>query len=230
MSAPAPERTLHPATLRHLIIAGWTGRDSARVAAHVRELEAEGIPRPPRTPMFYALSADLLTTAADITVVGGSTSGEVECLLVSRDDGLWVGTRVGPHRPRARAHQRCQVETGVPQARRERTLALFRRGAPLGPARTALVHRRGRPARAVSGGNRRGDAASAAAHEGPDRAWWIVRAGNRDVLRNARLAVRHSPVTAIRDGAARPGAWPHAPPRVSRARTPRIAMIARATP
>lgn len=91
MSAPAPERTLHPATLRHLIIAGWTGRDSARVAAHVRELEAEGIPRPPRTPMFYALSADLLTTAADITVVGGSTSGEVECLLVSRDDGLWVG-------------------------------------------------------------------------------------------------------------------------------------------
>ena len=57
----------------------------------MRELEAEGIPRPPRTPMFYLLSAALLTTAADITVVGGATSGEVECLLVSRDDGLWVG-------------------------------------------------------------------------------------------------------------------------------------------
>jgi hypothetical protein len=57
----------------------------------VRELEVEGIPRPPRTPMFYLLSASLLTTAADITVIGGSTSGEVECLLVSRDDGLWVG-------------------------------------------------------------------------------------------------------------------------------------------
>ena len=91
MSAPTPERALIPADVRHLIIAGWTGRDSARVEAHVRELEAEGISRPPRTPMFYELSADLLTTAGDITVVGGATSGEVECLLVSRDDGLWVG-------------------------------------------------------------------------------------------------------------------------------------------
>jgi hypothetical protein len=61
------------------------------VEAHVRELEAEGIPRPPRTPMFYVLSAALLTTAAEITVVGGATSGEVECLFVSRHDGLWVG-------------------------------------------------------------------------------------------------------------------------------------------
>ena len=91
MSAPTPERTLHPADVRQLVIAGWTGRDSARVEAHVRELAAEGIPRPPRTPMFYVLSAALLTTAADITVVGGATSGEVECLLVSRNDGLWVG-------------------------------------------------------------------------------------------------------------------------------------------
>jgi hypothetical protein len=91
MSAPTPEGTLHPADVRQLVIAGWTGRDHARVEAHVRELEAEGIPRPPRTPMFYVLSAALLTTAADITVVGGATSGEVECLLVSRDDGLWVG-------------------------------------------------------------------------------------------------------------------------------------------
>ena len=91
MSAPTPEGTLRPADVRQLVIAGWTGRDPARVEAHVRELEAEGIRRPPRTPMFYLLSAALLTTAADITVVGGATSGEVECLLVSRDDGLWVG-------------------------------------------------------------------------------------------------------------------------------------------
>ena len=85
------EGTLDPAGVRELVIAGWTGRDAARVEAHVRELEAEGIPRPPRTPMFYRLSASLLTTAGDITVIGGSTSGEVECLLVSRDDGMWVG-------------------------------------------------------------------------------------------------------------------------------------------
>ncbi|MFI5232266.1 MAG: DUF2848 domain-containing protein [Gemmatimonadales bacterium] len=95
MSASTAERaiegTLDPAGIRELVIAGWAGRDASRVEAHVRELEAEGIPRPPRTPMFYLLSASLLTTAAEITVVGGSTSGEVECLLVSRADGLWVG-------------------------------------------------------------------------------------------------------------------------------------------
>src|SRR5579871_5723466 len=95
MSASTAERaiegTLDPSAIRELVIAGWTGRDAARVEAHVRELEAEGISRPPRTPMFYLLSAALLTTADAITVVGGGTSGEIECLLVSRDDGLWVG-------------------------------------------------------------------------------------------------------------------------------------------
>jgi hypothetical protein len=85
------EGTFDPAGIRELIIAGWTGRDAARVEAHVRELEKEGIPRPPRTPMFYVLSPSLLTTASNIMVIGGSTSGEVECLLVSRSDGLWVG-------------------------------------------------------------------------------------------------------------------------------------------
>jgi hypothetical protein len=95
MSASTAERaiegTLDPAGIRELVIAGWAGRDATRVEAHVRELEAEGIPRPPRTPMFYLLSASLVTTSGDITVIGGSTSGEVECLLVSRKDGLWVG-------------------------------------------------------------------------------------------------------------------------------------------
>ena len=91
MSASTPEGILDPTTVRSLVIAGWTGRDSARVEAHVRELEAEGIPRPPRTPMFYELTPSLLTLSTHITVVGPATSGEVECLLVSRDDGLWVG-------------------------------------------------------------------------------------------------------------------------------------------
>lgn len=85
------EGAFDPAGIRDLVIAGWTGRDAARVEAHVRELEAEGIPRPPRTPMFYLLSASLLTTTREITVIGGATSGEVECILISRDDGLWVG-------------------------------------------------------------------------------------------------------------------------------------------
>lgn len=91
MSAPIPEGILDPSAIHSLVIAGWTGRDAARVEAHVRELEVEGIPRPPRTPMFYELTPSLLTLSTHITVVGPATSGEVECLLVSRDDGLWIG-------------------------------------------------------------------------------------------------------------------------------------------
>jgi Protein of unknown function (DUF2848) len=91
MSASTPEGSLDPASVQNLVIAGWTGRDAARVEAHVRELEAEGIPRPPRTPMFYQLTPSLLTLSPHLTVVGAATSGEIECLLVSRDDGLWVG-------------------------------------------------------------------------------------------------------------------------------------------
>lgn len=88
---PAPEDTLDPATIRTLVIAGWAGRDAAVVDAHVRELEAESIPRPPRTPMFYQLAPALLTQQDAIDVAGEQTSGEVECLLVARSDGLWVG-------------------------------------------------------------------------------------------------------------------------------------------
>ena len=91
MSASTAEEMLDLTDVRHLVIAGWTGRDAARVEAHVQELEAEGIPRPPRVPMFYELSPSLLTHHQEIIVLGGSTSGEVECLLVSREDGLWVG-------------------------------------------------------------------------------------------------------------------------------------------
>jgi hypothetical protein len=77
--------------VNHLVLAGWAGRDQAAVEAHIRELEALGAPRPTRTPVFYRVSASLLTTAHSVEVVGTETSGEVEFVLVNRADGLWVG-------------------------------------------------------------------------------------------------------------------------------------------
>jgi len=74
-----------------LVIAGWTGRDPAAVEKHIRELEEIGVPRPKRTPIFYRVGAALLTTAEEIQVVGGDSSGEVEFVLFSLADGLWVG-------------------------------------------------------------------------------------------------------------------------------------------
>ncbi|MGI9024433.1 MAG: DUF2848 domain-containing protein [Burkholderiaceae bacterium] len=80
-----------PAPIHQLVIAGWTGRDTAAVERHIRELEAIGVARPKRTPIFYRVGASLLTTAGEIEVIGADSSGEVEFVLFNLADGLWVG-------------------------------------------------------------------------------------------------------------------------------------------
>ena len=61
------------------------------VFADVLELEALGVKRPKSTPIFYRVSADLLTTRPSIEVLGTGSTGEVEFVLFSLADGLWVG-------------------------------------------------------------------------------------------------------------------------------------------
>jgi hypothetical protein len=73
------------------IIAGWTGRDPAAVAKHVRELEALGVKAPASTPIFYRVATARLTTGTDIEVVGEKSGGEVEFVLLQHDGRLWVG-------------------------------------------------------------------------------------------------------------------------------------------
>lgn len=79
------------AEIENLVIAGWTGRDAAAVEKHIRELEKIGVKRPSRTPIFYRVAASLLTTADAIQVAGHDSSGEVEFVMLSLADGLWVG-------------------------------------------------------------------------------------------------------------------------------------------
>jgi hypothetical protein len=74
------------------VIAGWTGRDPASVAKHVRELEALGVKAPATTPIFYRVATARLTTGTDIEVVGEKSGGEVEFVLLQYDGRLWVGT------------------------------------------------------------------------------------------------------------------------------------------
>ncbi|HTE45839.1 MAG TPA: DUF2848 domain-containing protein [Gemmatimonadaceae bacterium] len=90
-SSPLASRAFEIASIDYLVLAGWAGRDTAAVEAHIRELEVLGTPRPSRTPIFYRVSASLLTTADAIQVVGGDSSGEVEFIIVRDADGLWVG-------------------------------------------------------------------------------------------------------------------------------------------
>jgi hypothetical protein len=82
------ERTVD---IKDLVIAGWTGRDAAAVEHHIVELEAIGVARPRTVPCFYRVGTNLLTTNPDLDMTGVDSSGEVEFVLVSLEDGLYVG-------------------------------------------------------------------------------------------------------------------------------------------
>jgi hypothetical protein len=81
----------HVAKIEDLVIAGWTGRDKAAVEHHIAELEAIGVARPRNVPSFYRVGSNLLTTDAHLDMTGTDASGEVEFVLVSLPNGLFVG-------------------------------------------------------------------------------------------------------------------------------------------
>jgi hypothetical protein len=78
-------------TVKDLVIAGWAGRDPAAIEHHIQELAALGVARPRNIPSFYRLGASLLTTDRQLDFVGNDSSGEVECVLISLSDGMYVG-------------------------------------------------------------------------------------------------------------------------------------------
>jgi len=79
-------------SVEHAVIAGWTGRDSAAVEKHIKELEVLGVKRPATTPIFYRVAASRLTTDDSIEVMGSASSGEVEFVLLHWQGRLWIGT------------------------------------------------------------------------------------------------------------------------------------------
>jgi Protein of unknown function (DUF2848) len=74
-----------------LVIAGWAGRDEAAIRHHIEELAAIGVPRPSSVPVYYRVSADNLTQTERLVVLGPDSSGEVEPVVISLADGLWLG-------------------------------------------------------------------------------------------------------------------------------------------
>lgn len=76
--------------LREVIIAGMTGRDEEAVRHHIRELEELGVAPPSTIPIYYRVSASLITRDRQIQVVGPDTSGEVEAVLVGTSEGMLV--------------------------------------------------------------------------------------------------------------------------------------------
>lgn len=85
------KKTARDVKISQLVIAGWAGRDLAAVEAHIVELEELGVKRPPKVPVFYFASRSRATCAGSIEVLGGQSSGEVECVLLQLDGEMWVG-------------------------------------------------------------------------------------------------------------------------------------------
>ena len=78
-------------TIEHLYVAGWTGRNIDAVDHHIKELAAIGIAPPSQVPLYYRVSNGLLTQDKNIDVVGDTTSGEVEPLLIQKEGEIWIG-------------------------------------------------------------------------------------------------------------------------------------------
>ena len=88
----------------HLILAGWTGREESAVRAHMAELAEHGV-RPPSTfPLFYRVSASLVSQTERLEVLGPHTSGEAEYVLIAMEDGIWVTVGSDQTDRKAEAH------------------------------------------------------------------------------------------------------------------------------
>jgi hypothetical protein len=72
------------------VIAGWAARDEAAVRHHIDELAAIGVPPPSSVPLFYRVAESLLTQSGRLEVLGPDSSGEIEPVIVSLTDGLWI--------------------------------------------------------------------------------------------------------------------------------------------
>lgn len=73
-----------------LVIAGWAGRDAAAIQAHIAELAAIGVAPPSSTPCFYRVADSLLTQSPTVQLLGGTSGGEIECVLIDSPDGILV--------------------------------------------------------------------------------------------------------------------------------------------
>lgn len=85
-----PDGGMLAVTIADLIVGGWSGRDHEALQHHIDELAELGVAPPSQTPLFYRNAVNVLMQDDAIQVIGEMSSGEVEAVLLSTDEGLWV--------------------------------------------------------------------------------------------------------------------------------------------
>lgn len=91
MERPGSAPALRALPVHRVLIAGFTGRDRAKVMEHVKEMEELGVAPPERIPMIFVVGPELLTSEPRVAVSGPQTSGEVEFFLVHHQGRVYVG-------------------------------------------------------------------------------------------------------------------------------------------
>jgi hypothetical protein len=85
---PDGERTTP--VIERLILSGFAGRSTEDVEHHIAEMARQGVPRPPQIPMFWPVLPHLLTQGKEVAVYGHETTPEVEYVLFTWRDELYV--------------------------------------------------------------------------------------------------------------------------------------------
>lgn len=102
------EKKTEEIVINRAIVGGWTGRDKGALQHHIDELAKIGVKAPEKTPMFYRVGVSRLTTADAIEVIGDGSSGEVEYVLIQRENRIWVGA-ASDHTDRVYEHMGITV-------------------------------------------------------------------------------------------------------------------------
>lgn len=79
-------------TFDGLYAIGYAGRNMAKTMEHIRELEEQlGVPAPKKIPTIFQMSNQLLTQEKDLFFVGENSCGEVEYIIITDGDAIYIG-------------------------------------------------------------------------------------------------------------------------------------------
>jgi hypothetical protein len=83
-----PDGTTKEVQVKHLLNAGYAGREQEEVQAHIAELAELGVPGPATTPALYPVSPYLAQQVSEVRVQHARTSGEAEWAMIITDEGV----------------------------------------------------------------------------------------------------------------------------------------------